>query len=64
MFYQSKEVALAEDAVRMEDIGNAYFNYNYMNYFKKLCVGKSGRMQQFGGKGVVMNVMLVESAEV
>lgn len=38
---------MAEDAVRMEEIGNAFINFNYLNYFKKLCVRKSGRMKQF-----------------
>ena len=41
-----------------------YINFNYLNYFKKLCVMKSGRMKQFHEKGIIMNVMLVEGTEV
>ena len=55
---------MAEDGVRMTEIGNAYINCNYMNYFQKLCVKQSGRMRQFHEKGIIMNVMLVEITEV
>jgi hypothetical protein len=27
---------MAEDAVRMEEIGNAFINFNYLNYLKKI----------------------------
>ena len=57
---------MAEDAVRMEEIGNAYINFNCMNqvFKKKLCVRKSGRMKQFHEKDIMLNVMLAESTEV
>jgi hypothetical protein len=55
---------MAEDAVRMEDIDNAYFNFNYLNYFKNLCVRKSGHMKKFHEKVIIMNVMLVEISSV
>lgn len=55
---------MAEGVVRMEEIGNAYVNYKYMNYFQKLCVRKSGLMKQFHEKGIIMNVIVVESTEV
>jgi hypothetical protein len=63
-FYQSKDVEMAEDAVRMEEIDNAYFNLNYLNYFQKLGIRKSGCMKKFHEKDIIMYVLVVEISEV